>query len=1109
MEKVKVYSKTITIPTYEPAEPNRLPMFLDKRVYQGSSGKVYPHTVTESISDEKVDKEYNAIYLENEYLLVMILPEIGGKIQRIYDKTNGYDAVYYNHVIKPALVGLAGPWVSGGIEFNWPQHHRPSTFDPVDYTIQENEDGSATVWVGEIEKMYHTKGMAGFTLYPDKAYLEIKGQLYNPTEQPQTFLWWANPAVAVNDHTQSIFPPDVHAVMDHGKRDASNFPIATGTYYKMDYSEGVDISRYKNIPVPTSYMAYHSDYDFVGNYDHSKEAGLLHIADHHISPGKKQWTWGCGDFGKAWDRNLTDEDGPYIELMTGMFTDNQPDFTFIAPYEEKRFKQYFMPYKGVNAVKNATLDAMINLEIEEDKAIVFVYSPRKLNATISLEGLFDNYISESVELTPKESFTKAVSLSEDDLSDITNLTLAVKDSEGKVLVSYSPLPEANEKTPKPAQAAKKPEEIHSLEELYLTALHLEQYRHATYSPEPYYLEGLRRDPTDARLNNGYGMYLYKKGEWKKSVKYFKAAIKKLTWKNPNPYDCEPYYNLGLAYKMLNMPDKAYDAFYKSIWSAAMQDKGFYQLACLSCWKKEYDKAAEFVEQSLARGYHNLKARNLKTTLLRLAGKTDEAIAFAKETIKIDPLDFGGRYELYRLTGDFIVLNDLTTIMRNDLQNYIELSLNYADASLLDESAKVLALISQADKALLHYYMAYYSNSEIELEIAAGCKGICFTNSPSDIIILKYAIENNSSDAQAPYLLGNLLYDKGQYDSAIEYWELSKSVNPQFADVYRNLSLAYFNKKGDKDKALENMEKAYRYDKGNARIFFELDQLYKRLNYPVKKRLMYMVDEIDILSERDDLYTEYITLLNDCKYYERALKAIKAHKFHPWEGGEGKITSQYKKANMGLAKIYYMKEDYEEATLYLKAALEYPENLGEGKLINDYDNDIYYYLGCVTEKLDLIEAHEYFKLAMRGDDDLSSAKYYNDQPPEMFYYRAAAAKKLGDIKKAKQGFNKMINYYREHIDDVCEIDYFAVSLPDFLVFEADLDSNNYAHCCYMAALGYIGLDQKEKALELAEKGLERNASHQGLIEIKTENDAVPEHADEQETYLKAASWATEA
>src|SRR5258708_2207426 len=221
--------------------------------------------------------------------------------------------------------------------------------------------------------------MHGFTLHPGKAYLEIRVRVSNRTPLPETFLWWANPAVHGDENHQSIFPPDVCAVMDHGKRDVSTFPTAVGEYYKVNYAPGTDISRYKNIPVPTSYMAYHSDFNFVASYDHGRRAGLLHVANHHISPGKKQWTWGNGDFGRAWDRQLTDSDGPYIELMCGVFTDNQPDFSWLNPYEEKSFTQYFMPYKNVGRIKNASTEGAINLEVEDRKAYVAAYvtSPRK------------------------------------------------------------------------------------------------------------------------------------------------------------------------------------------------------------------------------------------------------------------------------------------------------------------------------------------------------------------------------------------------------------------------------------------------------------------------------------------------------------------------------------------------------------------------------------------------------------------------------------------------------------------------------------------------------------------------------------------------------------
>lgn len=1081
MNQTTVWKEIVTIPTYEAGTPDKNPMFLEKRVYQGSSGRVYPHPVTETVANEKTDREYTAVFLENDYLKVMVLPEIGGRIQRIYDKTNGYDAVYYNEVIKPALVGLAGPWISGGIEFNWPQHHRPSTFDPVEYTFQQNEDGSATVWVGEIEKMFHTKGMAAFTLYPDKAYLEIKGQLYNPTERTQTFLWWANPAVAVNDYTQSVFPPDVHAVMDHGKRDVSRFPIATGTYYKMDYSEGVDISRYKNIPVPTSYMAYHSDYNFVGNYDHQKNAGLLHLADHHISPGKKQWTWGCGDFGKAWDRNLTDENGPYIELMTGVYTDNQPDFTFLAPYEEKRFVQYFMPYKTAGAVKNATLDAMINLEVSDDSAEIAVYAPSPLSqATVLLSGKDKVLFQKQISLSPQEPFTTSVPCSGENPQD---LYLAVLDHTGTVLVDFTPPEETVEKTPEPAKAALAPEDIPTCEELYLTALHLEQYRHATYRPEDYYLEGLKRDPSDLRLNNGYGKLLYQKGCYAEAEPYLRKAVEKSTWKNPNPYDSEPHYNLGLCLKALGRTEEAFDAFYKAIWSSAMQDKGFYQLSCLSASRDNLAEALDFAEKSYERGTHNLKTRNLKTTLLRLLGQTQAAIDFAAQTQLIDPLDFGSLYELYCLTKEETYLTRLHELLRGDAHNYIELALNYLDAGLFQEASQVLLFgeKNSAPDPMLLYYLAFTTGKDTYLKAAAACGGdYCFPNRLSDISPLEYAISQSPQDSRAPYYLGNLLYDKGQHEKAVQLWEQSADLQPHFATVHRNLSLAYYNKQHNQQKALDAMEKAFSCDSTDARVFFELDQLYKQLDTPFPKRLETMEQNAALLELRDDLYTEYMTLLNLSGQHQKALELILSHQFHPWEGGEGKITAQYRIAHMELAKRQLTLKEYNKARAHLEAALSFPENLGEGKLAGAMDNDIYYLLGCSWETQDMKKAAAYFTRAAQGNDNLSSAMYYNDQPPEMFYFRALAQRKLGNESAARSKFNRLVDYGENHLFDTVKIDYFAVSLPDFLIYDADLNRKNFIHCCYLLALGYGGLGQTEKSKDYAQKALTLDNAHQGLI-----------------------------
>ena len=145
---VEVRRKTVILPTYEPQRPDRNPMFLERRVYQGSSGRVYPLPFTDRIAEAPQPRSWDAVFIENEYIRVMILPALGGRIHRVQDKTNGFDLIYHQTVIKPALVGLAGPWASGGIEFNWPQHHRPSTFMPADVSVERHGDGAMTVWLG-------------------------------------------------------------------------------------------------------------------------------------------------------------------------------------------------------------------------------------------------------------------------------------------------------------------------------------------------------------------------------------------------------------------------------------------------------------------------------------------------------------------------------------------------------------------------------------------------------------------------------------------------------------------------------------------------------------------------------------------------------------------------------------------------------------------------------------------------------------------------------------------------------------------------------------------------------------------------------------------------
>ena len=1090
---VKAWKEKVVIPTYEVGKPEKNPIFLEKRVYQGSSGVVYPYPVIESISDEKTDHEWNAVYIENEYIKVMILPELGGRVQMAYDKIKQRHFVYYNHVIKPALVGLAGPWISGGIEFNWPQHHRPSTYMPVDCTIEEHSDGSVTVWVSEMERMFHQKGMAGFTLRPGCAYLEIKGVLYNRTDVPQTFLWWANPAVAVNDHYRSVFPPDINAVFDHGKRAVSSFPIATGTYYKMDYSAGVDIANYKNIFVPTSYMGVNSKYDFEGGYEFDTQAGMLHVASHHVSPGKKQWTWGNGDFGRAWDRCLTDDDGPYIELMAGVYTENQPDFTWLMPYEEKGFSQYFLPYRELGVVKNATKDLLMNIDpVDGGKVHIKVFATSAQTVVLRLsDETGREYLNREVEITPERIFEETIDVVG---TDFGKLTLDfVKD--GRTVMSWHTEPDEIRPIPDAAEAALLPAEIKTVEQLYLTGLHLEQYRHATYSPLDYYEEGLRRDPDDVRCNNAMGLWYIRKGRFDLAEKYLEKAVKILQKRNPNPYDGEPIYNLGLALKYQGRYDEAYNRFYKSTWNGAWQDAGYFACAQISCMQGRYEEAIYEVDRSLLRNWHNAKARALKAAILRRMGRDDEAVAFCNESLGFDKFNYGCLYVEYLINGDKALLDQLVTLMRGCAHNYDEVALDFCAAGLFDEAESLwrIAVENDATTAMTYYYLGWAlmqagKKDAAEKEFAAGAAAnpdFVFPNRPEAIQALQCAIGVNPGDANANHFLGNLYYDKRQYDLAQMYWERAAGLNPTNPTTWRNLALLYYNKRNDAAKALECMEKAFSLDESDSRILMELDQLYKKLQKPHSERLAFLQKYPELIALRDDLVLEEITLLNQTGNYREAMAKLDAHQFHPWEGGEGKVPMQYQTARVELAKENIAEGRYTDAIALLEQCLEYPHHLGEGKLYGAQENDFYYLLGlCYNAVGNHDKARECFVQATLGPTEPAAAMYYNDAKPDKIFYAGLAFRALGDEMKARSYFNRLVDYGKQHLHEKVVMDYFAVSLPDLQVWDGSLDEMNRIHCLYMLALGYAGLGDKAHSDRYLSEAETMNINHQGLQAFKT-------------------------
>ena len=1148
---VTVRREVVTLPTFEPQRPDPNPMFFEKRVYQGSSGRVYPLPFTDRIAEEAKPHPWDAVYLENEYLTVMLLPQLGGRIHRILDKTNGYDAIYHQPVIKPALVGLAGPWCSGGIEFNWPQHHRPSTFLPADVAIENHDDGSATVWMSEHDPMARMKGMHGVRLHARRSVVELVARVHNRTDDVQTFLWWANVAIRVHEGYKSIFPPDASYVADHAKRAMSEFPLCAGIYYGVDYaarardgvpaaetpqqyipshcgtnagrtqkSTGVpayapnDLSWYANIPVPTSYMCMGTEEDFCGGYDYKAGAGFIHVANHHISPGKKQWTWGNHEFGYAWDRNLTEPDPqtgeypPYIELMAGVYTDNQPDFSFLQPGESRGWSQFWYPIRGIGPAQQANVEGAISLVVEQGTASVGVaVTTPQADATVRLEYGDRVAASWTEDISPEKPFLR--SLAVEPPARIDALRVRVLDATGSQIIAYAPKIVHPGSVPPAATEPASPAEMASADELFLTGLHLEQYRHATRSPESYWREALRRDSGDARCNLALGRWHLRRGEFDAAEQHLRASMARLTARNPNPADGEPHYQLGICLRHQAFAaaagDKttaidegrlrdAYDALYKATWNQAWQSAGFHALAEIDALLSMWRTALGHLDEALRVNTENSRARNLRVIALRRLKREDEAASFLEETLRKDPLDCWARH----LNGETLA---------TDTQVRLDVALDYARAGLFREALAVLddgmatsretrsrTEFNLPDQSLgtgplVSYYRAWLCHLDGD-ETAArrhlreGRKAspeYCFPARLEEIAILSFAIASDATDGRAPYYLGNLLFDRRRHEEAISLWQRAVKLDPTNAVAWRNLGIGHFNVLRDPRQARRAYDQALRANPTDARLVFERDQLWKRLGESPAVRLRELEKHATLVESRDDLTIERCALYNQTGQPERALAILEKRRFQPWEGGEGQALGQHVRTHLALGRQALQKGDAANAIVCFERALHPPRNLGEARHLLANCSDIHFWLGeAYAAQGDTQAARRCWTAAAeaRGDFQEMSVRAFS----EMSYYSALALEKLGRRQAARKLLRALLVHAQELARAPAKIDYFATSLPTMLLFDDDLAARQKTSALFLEAQARLGLGEVARARRLLGTVLKRDSNHPLAVDL---------------------------
>lgn len=1015
--QTKVTKEKLVIPTYPVGESEPLPLYFEKRPYQGASGKVYPLPYTARLSDEKRDIAYDGIVLENEWARVELLPAVGGKVYSALDKTNGYDFIYRNRVLKPAMVGLAGPWVSGGIEFNFPQHHRPTTYMPADWKIVRR-GGRRVACVGEYDPFYGMKGEAEFSL--EGSCLRAEITVYNATAEEHPFMWWANLAVEVNDDYRIVFPPDVEYVNDHDRRAVLGWPVARGVYdtaRPYDYGKGTDIHPYSAVIVPSSFMVsrWQSEGDFVCGYDVGRQAGVVTVADHRIAPGKKLWTWGVNKFGEKWCANLTDDGSKYVELMTGCYTDNQPDFTWIAPYESKKFVQVWYPVRDIGEVKCASECCAANLEQRGGGVFVGVYTTDARRCTVTLTRGGKKVWEREADISPAAPFTATVG----EEFPVGELTLTVRAGE-KVLLSYTPPVRGRKKPIEPRRPALRPREIPSLEELWLNGRHLRQYKHFAFRAEDYFAEALARDGTDIRCNTEMGDLCLERGEYGRAKAYYTAALDKLMLRNCSPYDTAPFYKRALCSFYEGDLTAAYEDAFAALWSYPQRSAAYYLLAKIGAKRGNTEEAKKFLRLSLETNAGHLWAE-YALALLSGDGAAEEKLA------EKDPLFFP---DLRTERGALLFADEL-----------MQFGLNGRAEKLL---------LCAEDRAMKFYYLAFLSDEREEreryLRRADACPWECeFPSGRGSIEVLRSA-----GTPRAKYYLGCIYYSLERYAEACAAWE-ETVLAEDFAPAYRNLALGYFDHLGDPVRARKCLERAFALHPESDRIFYELTQLYKSLNLPLKERLRLYRDNLPLVSLRDDCTLGYSVLLTVNGEWEEAKRVLDGHRFHTYEGGEGNLTQHH-------AWLYFLRGRAAGAEDVLAAGLEFPENYGEEKTYFANDAPIY----TALARLRSGEARKGM---------LGKAVSSNGAPSVQSYFACTAYRMLGETEQADSLAAEMIALGRARIEDADRDDYYGVGAATYPPFGYDIVRAHTLAGGMLCAFGHLArgeCDEAERYARMAEE-----------------------------------------
>jgi tetratricopeptide (TPR) repeat protein len=1009
--KVKVSIEEITLPTYKIEKEDINPPFFEKNIY--------PYPKNDFLINEKENKKYKAIILENKYLKIIILPELGGRIYSVFDKISGKEVFYRNNVVKPALLGLRGAWISGGFEFNFLTNgtagHTVTTISPIDYSIKENIDGSVTVFIGEIEQVSRMKWIVGITLRPDERLFEIEVKIFNRNFLPNRYYFWTNVAIPATEHIQYIYPMNkayyyfysMYRIWYMQDTYIGPYPILNG----------IDLSWQKNHVESNDIFGYDVKEDFFGYYDYKNEIGAIHVADHNIVQGRKIWNWGNSDNGLFFaTKALTDEDGHYAEIQSGRF-ETQGIFGIMDPLIYENWKEYWYPISNTNGFTYANKLAAINIKKypKNDKIeIDFLLTVNKEIKNATLQIFLKDYLilEDKISISPEKIYKKSLIINQGPIK--VNLI----SSNGEKILTY--IEEEVKEEVKLTKLMDRKKIPITPQDFIIEGLKLERYGDI-FNAKKMYEKALEINPESIDGNLSLGKIFLQIGLYNDAEKCFRKVLE------IDENNIDAIFHLGLALREIEKFNESGKLLWKLYNSQKYSSLASYLLGEIKINEKKYEDAEIFFRNSIKYNNSNIRALNGLAISLRKQGKYENAIKTLEEVLILDPLNCLSLYEIYKIYSLLKeedkkenVLNEFEKLIKRTIHNCLEIAIEYIRFGLMEEAIEILEFALKSkneykENPLIFSYLSYcylrLGNIEKAKKYASlieNCKlDYCFPNKLEEEKILRKIIESNIGNGKIYYCLGNLLFSKYRYDEALSLWEKAIELGLKYSVLHRNIGLALWKIKNNLYEALKEYEKAIELNKNDYRLYLEIFDIYEMLGL-YEKEVKILESAPNSVLRNGNILAKLALAYFNIGNIEKALEILMKNNFPSREFKviDFSIWDLYHDACIELGLKKFKEGKNEEALEFFKKAMEYPHNLGIGEPYRKLNADALYYAGIVYEKIGKIdEAKECWKKATIEEHEWWS---------ELRYYEALSLQKLGKYIEAEKILNDMIEKANENL-----------------------------------------------------------------------------------------------